>query len=192
MNNNLIPALVIIGALLSILLIWFGFDREITREVYIEYVKNQNYEKTINECVFKINCDYYNNLLDKANFTKRKQIIADAARQGILIEDNGYWIAESERQVVNSIVQGSAADMTKRAMVALYRNEELNRLGFRLLMSVHDENIGECPKENVKRVTELLSEIMIAANNKCCVKMKCDAEVSEVWYGPSIDLKEVE
>ena len=136
--------------------------------------------------------DYYNNLLDKANFTKRKQIIADAARQGILIEDNGYWIAESERQVVNSIVQGSAADMTKRAMVALYRNEELNRLGFRLLMSVHDENIGECPKENVKRVTELLSEIMIAANNKCCVKMKCDAEVSEVWYGPSIDLKEVE
>ena len=65
MNNNLIPALVIIGALLSILLIWFGFDREITREVYIEYVQNQDYEKTIKECVFKINCDYYNDLLHK-------------------------------------------------------------------------------------------------------------------------------
>lgn len=136
--------------------------------------------------------DYYNNLLDKSNYGKRKQIIADAEKQGILIEDNGYWIAESERQVVNSIVQGSAADMTKRAMVALYRNQELRDLGFRLLMSVHDENIGECPKENVKRVTELLSEVMIAANNKCCVPMKCDAEVSEVWYGPSIDLKEVQ
>ena len=65
MNNNLIPALVIIGALLSILLIWFGFDREMTREVYIEYVQNQDYEKTINECTFKRNCDYYNNLLHK-------------------------------------------------------------------------------------------------------------------------------
>ena len=65
MNNNLIPALVIIGALLSILLIWFGFDREITREIYVEYVQNQDYEKTINECTFKINCDYYNNLLHK-------------------------------------------------------------------------------------------------------------------------------
>ena len=65
MNNNLIPALVIIGALLSILLIWFGFDREITREIYIEYVQNQDYEKTIKECVFKINCDYYNDLLHK-------------------------------------------------------------------------------------------------------------------------------
>ena len=65
MNSNLIPALVIIGALLSILLIWFGFDREMTREVYIEYVQKQDFEKTINECVFKINCDYYNNLLHK-------------------------------------------------------------------------------------------------------------------------------
>ena len=65
MNNNLIPALVIIGALLSILVIWFGFDREMTREVYFEYVQNQDYEKTIKECVFKINCDYYNDLLHK-------------------------------------------------------------------------------------------------------------------------------
>ena len=62
MNSNLIPALVIISALLSILLIWFGFDREMTREVYIEYVQNKDYEKTINECLFKINCDYYNDL----------------------------------------------------------------------------------------------------------------------------------
>ena len=65
MNNNLIPALVIIGALLSILLVWFGFDKEMTREVYIEYMKNKDFEKTINECVFKINCNYYNNLLHK-------------------------------------------------------------------------------------------------------------------------------
>ena len=65
MNNNLIPALVIIGALLSILVIWFGFDRELTRELYIEYVQNQDFEKIIDECVFKINCDYYNDLLHK-------------------------------------------------------------------------------------------------------------------------------
>lgn len=135
--------------------------------------------------------DYYNNLLEKANFNRRKQIIYNAEKEGILIEDNGYWIAESERQVVNGIVQGSAADMTKRAMVALYNHKELNDLGFRLLMSVHDENIGECPKENVKRVTELLSQVMIEANNKCCVPMKCDAEISECWYGPSINLEEV-
>ena len=110
----------------------------------------------------------------------------DALANGIIIEDNGAWLASSERQVVNGIVQGSAADMTKRAMVALYNHKELNELGFRLLMSVHDENIGECPIENVKRVTELLSQVMIESNDRCSVPMKCDAEISACWYGESI------
>ena len=81
--------------------------------------------------------------------------------------------------------------MTKRAMVALFNNKELKDLGFRLLMSVHDENIGECPRENIKKVRELLSNIMIKANDRCSVPMKCDAEVSEYWYGPSINVEEV-
>ena len=132
--------------------------------------------------------DYYNQRLEKANFTQRRKIIDEALKEGIIIIDNSGYLAESERQVVNGIVQGSAADMTKRAMVALYNNQELKDLGFRLLMSVHDENIGECPKENIVRVRELLSNIMIEANNKCSVPMKCDAEVSEYWYGPSIQV----
>lgn len=132
--------------------------------------------------------DYYNQRLEKANFTQRQKIIDEALKEGIIIIDNSGYLAESERQVVNGIVQGSAADMTKRAMVALYNNQELKDLGFRLLMSVHDENIGECPKENIVRVRELLSNIMVEANNKCSVPMKCDAEVSEYWYGPSIQV----
>lgn len=180
------------------------------RRRYLEYITKEKYEYKYgvnrpvnfdplfdseddgNQEVSQDIKDYYNDLLDRANYGRRKQIIAEAEKNGILIEDNGYWIAESERQVVNSIVQGSAADMTKRAMVALFNHKELNQLGFRLLMSVHDENIGECPKENVKRVTELLSEVMISANNKCSVPMKCDAEISECWYGPSIRLEEGE
>ena len=116
------------------------------------------------------------------------KLIDEALKEGIIIIDNSGYLAESERQVVNGIVQGSAADMTKRAMVALYNNQELKDLGFRLLMSVHDENIGECPIENVKRVTELLSQVMIESNDRCSVPMKCDAEVSEYWYGPSIQV----
>lgn len=132
--------------------------------------------------------DYYNNQLERANFARRKRIIAEAEENGIIIIDNSGYVAEAERQVVNGIVQGSAADMTKRAMVALYNNQELKDLGFRLLMSVHDENIGECPKENIKRVKELLNEIMVNANDRCSVPMRCDAEVSEYWYGPSINV----
>lgn len=145
-------------------------------------------DEDMNETVSDdIKC-YYNNLLEKANFSKKKQIIMDAEKNGIIITDNSGYLAEAERQVVNGIVQGSAADMTKRAMVSLYNNKELKSLGFRLLMSVHDENIGECPKENIKRVRELLNQLMISANDRCVVPMKCDAEVSEYWYGPSIEI----
>ena len=133
--------------------------------------------------------DHYTELLEKANYSQRKNIVYQAQNEGIIITDNSGYLAESERQVVNGIVQGSAADMTKRAMVALYNNKELRDLGFRLLMSVHDENIGECPRENIKKVRELLSNIMIKANDRCSVPMKCDAEVSEYWYGPSIEIE---
>ena len=133
--------------------------------------------------------DYYIELLEKANYSQRKNIVYQAQNEGIIITDNSGYLAESERQVVNGIVQGSAADMTKRAMVALFNNKELKDLGFRLLMSVHDENIGECPRENIKKVRELLSNIMIKANDRCSVPMKCDAEVSEYWYGPSIEIE---
>lgn len=133
--------------------------------------------------------DHYTELLEKANYSQRKNIVYQAQNEGIIITDNSGYLAESERQVVNGIVQGSAADMTKRAMVALFNNKELKDLGFRLLMSVHDENIGECPRENIKKVRELLSNIMIKANDRCSVPMKCDAEVSEYWYGPSIEIE---
>ena len=133
--------------------------------------------------------DYYTEQMEKTNFVGRRKIEQEALKEGIIITDNSGYLAESERQVVNGIVQGSAADMTKRAMVALYNNQELRDLGFRLLMSVHDENIGECPRENIKKVRELLSNIMIKANDRCSVPMKCDAEVSEFWYGPSIEIE---
>ena len=135
--------------------------------------------------------DYYTEQMEKTNFVGRRKIEQEALKEGIIITDNSGYLAESERQVVNGIVQGSAADMTKRAMVALYNNQELKDLGFRLLMSVHDENIGECPRENIKKVRELLNNIMIRANDRCSVPMKCDAEVSEFWYGPSINVEEV-
>ena len=174
------------------------------RRRYLKYIQKERYEykygvnrpinfdplfdsdeEVDNEVSQKIK-DYYNAKLEKASYNQRRKIMEEALSNGIIIEDNGAWLASSERQVVNGIVQGSAADMTKRAMVALYNHEELNKLGFRLLMSVHDENIGECPIENVKRVTELLSEVMIKANDRCSVPMKCDAEISACWYGESI------
>lgn len=117
-----------------------------------------------------------------------KKIIARAEKQdGIIIKNNGGFIAEAERQTVNSIIQGSSADITKKAMVMLYNDKLLTKLGYQMLLTVHDEVIGQCPKENAKAVASRVTELMIAsAKNKISVPMKCDVEITECWYGEEV------
>lgn len=64
-------------------------------------------------------------------------------------------LAQCERQDVNSIIQGSAADVAKMAMILCGTDEQMNNLGAELLLQVHDELIFEVPEENIKEVTEL-------------------------------------
>lgn len=79
--------------------------------------------------------------------------------------------------------------MTKLAMISIGNNKRLKELGFRLLIQVHDELIGECPKENAKECKELFSTLMSkAAESKIEVPIKCDVEVTEQWYGKEVKI----
>lgn len=132
----------------------------------------------------------YAKLLDNAwGGSKKREILAKAREEGIKITDNGGKIADAERQCVNSIIQGSSADMTKLAMIAIHNNERLKELDCHLLLQVHDEVICECPEENAKEVSELLSSLMVgAAKEKIRVPMKCDAEITRCWYGEVLEV----
>jgi DNA polymerase-1 len=112
-----------------------------------------------------------------------------AAEEGYEIVDNGGKIADAERQCVNSIIQGSAADMTKIAMNKIYRDEELRKLGYKLIIPVHDEVIGICPEENAKAVAERLEYIMIhIVDGFFTIQMKTDIEVTKRWYGENLKI----
>ena len=144
-------------------------------------------QTTIKEEVSQDIKDKYTTQLDKANYYRRNKLIEQAKEDGIDIIDNHGYIAEAIRQVVNSTIQGSAADMSKRAMILIGQNEELKELGFKMLFPVHDEIIGECPFENRKRCGELLSQLMIQAGaERISVPMKCDVEKFFYWYGPDV------
>ena len=132
--------------------------------------------------------EYYKKALSKAyGFKQKNDIKAQALKEGIKIKDNGGFISEATRQCVNSRIQGSAADMTKIAMGRIWRDQKLKDLGFKLLITVHDEVIGECPIENAKEAAERLSAIMIdSAKPEIQVPMKCDAEITKNWYGPEV------
>lgn len=136
---------------------------------------------------------YYINKLNKAYGWKAKdEVIQQAKAEGIDIKDNSQFIAKAMRQAVNTIIQGSSADMSKIAMLKCYENQELRELGFRILFPVHDEIIAEAPKENAKRCGELMSQIMVEAAAEICpsVPYKCDVEYFENWAGDSLDCDE--
>lgn len=128
--------------------------------------------------------------LDRAwGFKKRNEIKSRALEEGIRIHDNGGKIADAERQCLNSVIQGTAADMTKYAMIKVHNDPELKKLGFHLMIPVHDELLGEIPKENAKRGAERLTEVMIeAAKDIISLPMKCDPSIVDRWYGEEIQL----
>lgn len=136
-------------------------------------------KKTVNP-----NIEKYRSQLNQARgWQQVKKIKEMALNDKIDIRDNGMFISQAERQCVNARVQGGAASMSKLAMIAVYNNTELRDLGFRMLLQVHDELIGECPKENADQVAALLSEIMKhAAEPVVKIPFKCDAAVTTRWY----------
>ena len=84
----------------------------------------------------------------------------------------------------------SAADLTKLAQIELYNNEELKKLGFKMLIPVHDEIIAECPIENVKRCSELMSKCMLDAGKDLCVPLSCDVAIFKSWYGKELSIED--
>lgn len=126
----------------------------------------------------------YNKLLESVRSRKDiDNIKQQALQEHVTIQDNTGFIAKAERQSVNALVQGGAATITKIAMINVDKDPELNRLGFKMLICVHDEIIGECPRENAHAVSERLSQVMIeSAATVCSVPMKCDCYEVSRWY----------
>lgn len=148
--------------------------------------KDQQMDDTVPEYII----EKYWAQLDRAWGFKKKQGIKDEAKaEGILIRDNGGKIADAHRQCLNSVIQGTAADMTKYAMIKVHNDPELKELGFHLMIPVHDELLGEVPIKNAKRGAERLTEVMIeAAKDIISLPMKCDPSIVERWYGEEIEI----
>jgi DNA polymerase-1 len=68
-----------------------------------------------------------------------------------------------ERLAVNSVMQGTAADIIKVAMVAIHRRLVEEGRASRLVLQVHDELLVEAPEREVSAVKDLLRAEMVAA-----------------------------
>ena len=77
-----------------------------------------------------------------------------------LSSDNRQLRDMAERAALNAPIQGSAADIIKRAMLDVQAGLEEHGLASRLLLQVHDELILEVPAAELEKATALLKERM--------------------------------
>ncbi|MBR6908493.1 hypothetical protein IKN40_08680, partial [bacterium] len=98
---------------------------------------------------------------------------------------DGKLSSYSERLAVNSAIQGTAGDITINAQIRISNNEELKKLGYKMLIQVHDEIVGECPEENVERAIEIVKNLMehpFGDDPKKCVKyLRADADFGDSY-----------
>lgn len=89
--------------------------------------------------------------------------------------------AFGERTALNAPIQGSAADILKKAMVDLYRYLKENKKKSRILLQVHDELILEVPHDEVEEMKNVVPKMMGQAM-KLKVELKTSCDVGPTWY----------
>lgn len=86
-----------------------------------------------------------------------------------------------ERTAMNTPIQGSAADIIKKAMVDMAERLEKENLKTRLLLQVHDELIFEAPKEEIEILKQIVPEVMENAL-KLSIPLKVEYAYGPTWF----------
>ena len=86
----------------------------------------------------------------------------------------------AERTAINTVIQGSAADLIKEAMIAIYRRLRRERFSARLLLQIHDELIFECPADERDALSAMVVEEMTGVR-RLDVPLKVDVKAGPNW-----------
>ncbi|MBD5553266.1 MAG: DNA polymerase I [Desulfovibrio sp.] len=98
--------------------------------------------------------------------------------------ENGQALAQAERQAINAVIQGTAADIMKLAMLAVAQDGELQRMQAAMVLQVHDELLLEAPAEHGEAVARRVAELMenVAPGGvTLAIPLKVDAGTGHNW-----------
>ncbi|MFB4475248.1 DNA polymerase I, partial [Oceanobacillus caeni] len=87
----------------------------------------------------------------------------------------------AERTAMNSPIQGSAADIIKKAMIDLHTKLKEEKMQARMLLQVHDELILEAPREEVEKLKVIVPEMM-EGTVELRVPLKVDYAFGDSWF----------
>ena len=105
----------------------------------------------------------------------RKRVIEELKNKNYMIRSSG------ERMALNTPIQGTAADILKKAMVEIYREFNKRNLKSKMLIQVHDELVFNVLDTELDEVSEIVRDIM-ENTFKIDVPLKVDIEIGNNWY----------
>jgi DNA polymerase-1 len=97
-----------------------------------------------------------------------------------LTSRNFQMKSQAEREAVNMPVQGTAADILKKAMIDLHAELPRRGLRTRMILTVHDELLFEAPREEADDAAALVRERMENVV-QLTVPLTVDAGIGENW-----------
>ncbi|MCI8393924.1 MAG: DNA polymerase I [Bacilli bacterium] len=106
---------------------------------------------------------------------KRKRIIDELNNSNYMIRQSG------ERIALNTPIQGTSADIIKKAMVEIAQKLKEEKVESRMLLQVHDELIFDIKKEEKEKVTQIVTETM-TKTIELKVPLKVSADFGANWY----------
>jgi len=124
---------------------------------------------------------FYETLVEEA--TLRGFVTTLAGRRRLLPElhsRNQQAQAQARRQAVNTVIQGSAADIIKLAMLRVHADKRLAELDARFILQVHDELLLEAPEAAAPEAADILRGLMqdVASLR---VPLKVDLGTGRTW-----------
>ena len=105
----------------------------------------------------------------------RKRVIDELKNKNYMIRQQG------ERIALNTPIQGTCADIMKKAMVGIYESFKENNIQSKMLLQVHDELIFDVKKEEKDEVIRIVKDKMENAI-KLDVPIKVSSDLGTNWY----------
>ena len=105
----------------------------------------------------------------------RKRTIEELKNKNYLVRSQG------ERIALNTPIQGTSADILKKAMIEIYQEFRKRKLKSKMLIQVHDELVFNVYKEELEEVKQIVQEKMENVY-PFKVPLKVDIEFGSDWY----------
>ena len=124
---------------------------------------------------------FIDGILDEARRTGIVKTMFGRRRLVPDINNRNYQLrGEAERRAMNFPIQGTAADILKRAMIDVHARIGASGLGARMILTVHDELLYEAPAAQASEAAALVREVMEGAV-KLKVPLTVDVGSGENW-----------